>query len=113
MAKLIVQILRLEPPFPDVPDANHTVYFDATAADNLGIEELVMTGQISDITFIAGQKSSLMDGVLHSLEGAFGNIIRLTDAALNYFNLRSGERYWVEWIEVTKTLRVLRKVRGK
>ena len=113
MAKLIVQILRLEPPFPDVDRPNRTLYIDATAADNLRITELVNTGQISNIHFVVGDKNILMDGTLHSLEFPFGNIIRLTDTALDFFKLRSGKRYWVEWIPNLRTLRILREVDGK
>lgn len=113
MAKIIVRILCLEPPFPDVESPDHTLYIDATAADNLGITELLMTGEIDNITFIVGKKSSLMNGVLHSLEYPYGNIIRLTDKALKYFKLRSGDRYWVEWDNETKTLTVLKKVKAK
>lgn len=113
MAKVIIQVFRLDPPFPDVSSPNSTLYIDATAADNLGISGLVYTGEIKNINFVVGAKSSKMTGVLHSLEFPFGNIIRLTNQALVYFNLINGRKYWMEWTEATKTLKVLRQVNGK
>ena len=113
MSKLIVQVLRLEPPFPDVVSPNKTLYIDATAAQNLGMMELVKTGEVFGIHFVVGNKSSLMNGVLHSLEFPSGNIIRLTEKALTFFKLKSGKRYWVEWNPMQNSLVVLREVNGK
>jgi len=113
MSQTIIKILKLEPPYYDVDNPNQTLYIDATAAQSLGIEGLIQTGELQGVVFKVGSRSQQMDAILLSLEFPTGNIIRLTEQALKYFGLASGKNYWVNWNQQTRTLKVLRTVNGK
>ena len=114
MSRIIVRILRLDPPYYDVPNTpERTLHIDATTAQNLGMTELVNNGELRNLNFKVGSKVEKMDAILLSLEYPTGNIIRLTKNALTKFHLQNNAYYWARWSSEMNTLTILRKVTGK